>query len=109
MTDEKKTPKIYVFCNNKGCKDTGSGSFRGWHNMQALAEDGTGLAGHLCSNHAFARHDMGIDANGWNRDLYAKHYPDGFEVVWVADPEKHEGLQAALARPDPNAKETANA
>ncbi len=67
-------PKIFVFC--QGCQP-------GWHYHTALAEDGTAIAGHVCSHHGFAMHDMGVDENGWKRDLYAKHYPDGFEVVYV--------------------------
>lgn len=84
-------PKIFVFCN--GCSP-------GWHNFVALAEDGAGLAGHVCSDHGYARHDMGIDEDRWKRDLYAAHYPDGFEVVYVevrgkADFQAHPGLVAA--------------
>ena len=81
-------PKIFVFCNS--CAPQ-------WHSMLALAEDGTALAGHLCSDHGFASHDMGIHENGWKRDLYEAHYPDGFEVVWVEDFHAHEGLQKAAA------------
>jgi hypothetical protein len=84
-------PKIYVFCNN--CSP-------GWHSMVAVAEDGTHLAGHICSNHGYANHDMGISATGWKRDKYAAHYPDGFEVVGVEDPKpgQHAGLDEALRR-----------
>jgi hypothetical protein len=62
----------------------------------ALAEDGTGLANHLSSSAAYARHDMGLTSN-WKHDTYAKHYPDGYLLEWVDDPETHEGYQAALA------------
>lgn len=87
--------KIYVFCNNRGCDGRGD-----WHEMAAYAEDGTYLAGHLCSHHGWAAHDMGIHPDGWKRDLYAAHYPDGFEVVWVQEPATHEGLQAAFRLAD---------
>jgi hypothetical protein len=90
--DSTAKPKIFVFCNQKGCRGQGQ-----WHNMLALAEDGTGLAAHACSSHAWAFHDMGIHPDGWKRDLYAKHYPDGFDVVWVDDPDTHEGFKAACA------------
>jgi hypothetical protein len=90
-SEQKRLPIIYVFCNNKGCNGSGD-----WHNMLALAEDGTGLAGHVCSSHGWAYHDMGINEDGWKRDMYAKHYPQGFVVEWVDDPDTNEGLQAVL-------------
>jgi len=70
-------PKIFVFCNS--CSP-------GWHSMVAIAEDGEVLAGHVCSDHGYANHDMGLTPDGWKRDKYAAHYPDGFEVVGVQDP-----------------------
>jgi hypothetical protein len=90
-------PKIYVFCN--GCS-------RQWHSFVALAEDGTGLTGHICSHHGYAAHDMGVipeSEGGWKHDIYAKHYPDGYEVEYVevtskADADRHPGLVAAFAK-----------
>ena len=82
------TPKIYVFCNS--CSHE-------WHSFMAIAEDGTYLGGHICSSHCFAAHDMGVIETGWKRDVYAKHYPEGFHVVLVDDPKTHSGLQAAYA------------
>lgn len=93
--------KVYVFCNTMDCeKDTGD-----WHSMVAIAEDGVCLAGHICSHHGYAAYDMGIVENGRKRDLYAAHYPDGFEVVWVPPDavETHAGLQAAFAASDAKA------
>lgn len=81
-------PKIFVFCNS--CSHE-------WHVMWAIAEDGEALASHVCSHHGFAAHDMGINENGWKRELYEAHYPDGFEVVWVEDPLNHEGWKKAAA------------
>ena len=81
-------PKIYVLCNS--CAPQ-------WHAAMAMAEDGTCLAAHVCSSHGFIPHDMGIDEDGWKRDLYAKHYPGGFEVEWVEKPREHAGLMAAYA------------
>lgn len=93
-------PKIFVFCNS--CSP-------GWHQATALSEDGHFLAGHVCSDHGFIPHDMGVEVGGWKRDEYAKHYPDGFEVVLVEDPRTHEGVKAAhekhLALPDPEAEQ----
>jgi len=81
-------PKIFVWCNS--CSHE-------WHSAAAMAEDGTSLAGHVCSSHGFIPHDMGIDEDGWKRDIYDRHYPDGYEVVWVEDAKTHDGLQAAYA------------
>jgi len=69
-------PKIFVFCNS--CQPD-------WHNVQALSEDGCFITGHICSNHCFIPHDMGLEPNGWKRDIYDKHYPEGYEVVWIED------------------------
>ena len=88
------TPRIYVFCNSGDCRRPGCD----WHTMLAIAEDGHCLASHVCSHHAYAAHDMGIDENGWERDKYAAHYPDGFEVVWVENPETDPDLSAAYAK-----------
>lgn len=92
------TPKIFVFCNTANCERPGCD----WHSMVALAEDGACLAGHICSHHGFAAHDMGIHPDGWKRERYAKHYPDGFDVVWVEsnDIDTHPGLQAAFRAAD---------
>ena len=97
-------PKIFVFCN--GCSPQ-------WHHFVGIAEDGSALAGHICSHHGYAPHDMGVIENGWKREIYAAHYPDGFEVEYVevttvADIEKHAGLVAALAKCDAKAEAVAS-
>ena len=71
-------PIIYVFCNTK-CEGRGD-----WHEMIAVDDaTGEGLAGHVCSHHGWAAHDMGIDEDGWKRDIYAKRHPGGFVVRWT--------------------------
>lgn len=80
-------PKIYVFVNGRFAN--------GDVISQAIAEDGTPLGSHLSSNESFAKHDMGITST-WKHEHYAAHYPDGFDVVWVDDEEKCEGLDHAL-------------
>jgi len=97
------TPKIFVFCNTKDCQ-VGAAD---WHSMIAIAEDGTFLAGHICSHHAFAEHDMGIVEGGRKRDLYAAHYPQGFEVVWVEDATNSKELDAAYEKNQAKAKQAA--
>lgn len=82
MTDEmKRKPKIFLWCEpfNGGRP----GDVIGW----ALAEDGEGLASHWSSSETFAKHDMGLTSN-WKHEGYAKHYPDGYELVWLDDPLK---------------------
>lgn len=79
-------PRIYTFCNS--CSPE-------WHGALALAEDGTCLAEHLCSNHGWIYHDLGVNEDGRNRDKYAEHYPDGFVVEFVENPKEHPGVQAA--------------
>lgn len=81
-------PKIYAFSNCGG----GDGS------AVALAEDGTCVGGHWCSNEGWIPHDLGVTSD-WHHEDYAKHYPDGFEVVFVAheDIDGHAELNKALA------------
>lgn len=81
-------PKIYAFSNTL----TG-----GDGQAVALAEDGTILATHWCSNETWVPHDLGVTSD-WKHDQYRAHYPDGYEVVFVAsvDFDAHEGLQTAL-------------
>jgi hypothetical protein len=81
--------KVYAFQNFVG---GGEGPGIG------IAEDGTVLAEHWSSNPYWAEHDLGARSN-WKHELYAAHYPEGFEVEFVpADKvDAHEGLQRALA------------
>ena len=54
----------------------------------ALCEDGTNLASHLCSDEYYVPHDMGMGDSIWKHETYDKHYPDGYELVWVGEIEK---------------------
>lgn len=94
-------PKIYVFCNQKGC--TGGGD---WHNGAAIAEDGTFLQGHVSSNHSFLRHDLGGEKHGWKRENYDKHYPDGYEIVFLFHENGDDvaGVLASLPNPEAEPK-----
>ena len=85
------TPKIFVFCNGCQAED--------WHVAQALAEDGHFLAAHICSDHGWIPHDMGITSD-WKHDSYQVHYPEGYELVLVAKTEvkTHEGIKAAYTK-----------
>jgi hypothetical protein len=92
MPDEMKLPKIYVFSNVRG---GGDGV------CYAMAEDGTVLGSHYCSNESFARGDLGV-IPGTRQDRheshYAKHYPNGYEMEFVhsSSIDIHAGLQAAF-------------
>jgi hypothetical protein len=85
--DSMNTPKIYGFVN---------GGSPGWYNVAAVTEDGLCVAGHLCSHPSYGQHDIGVTSN-WKHEIYRKHYPDGFDVEWVADVSAHEGIQRAFA------------
>jgi hypothetical protein len=86
MSDRK--PRIFAFVN---------GGIPGLLHVVALAEDGSCLAGHGSSNVEWARHDIGIGSD-WKHDLYAAHYPAGYEVEWVDDPPSHPECAAAIAK-----------
>lgn len=68
------TPRIYCWVN--------AGRGTDMQMVVAMAEDGTGLAGHLSSHEDWAKHDIGVTSD-WKHEVYREHYPDGFEVVWV--------------------------
>jgi hypothetical protein len=82
-------PKIFLWCVPGGWRN---GDVIGY----ALAEDGKGLASHLSSSEDFSKHDMGLTSN-WKHEAYQAHYPDGFELEWVADFENNEAFKAAFA------------
>lgn len=85
-------PKIYVWCNS--CSPECPVSFL--HSIMAMTEDGTYIAGHVCSSHGFIHHDMGFTGD-WKHDHYDEHYPDGWELEFVesADVKSHKGVQKA--------------
>jgi hypothetical protein len=61
----------------------------------ALAEDGGCLAVHLSSNGTWSKQDM-IDS-GWKDKDYKKHYPDGYELVWLDGNPSGEAFEKAFA------------
>ena len=78
-----------IYCFNNG------GSY-GWMAAVAIAEDGNVLAGHICSNESYMRHDLGIGSN-WKHENYDKHYGVGnWELEWVSNLDDHVGFQEAL-------------
>ena len=65
-----------------------------------IAEDGTALGGHACSNEGYMPHDLGIlDGSRPDRhEKFREHYPDGYRMDFVSydDAATHEGLQKAF-------------
>lgn len=80
-------PKIFAFSNVRG----------GDVQAYGMAEDGTILADHWCSNEAWVPNDLGV-TSGRKHEEYRKHYPDGFEVEFVLASEvlTHAGLKRAF-------------
>jgi hypothetical protein len=70
-------PKIFLFIEG----ENNWGVF-----PSALAEDGHCLAGYCSSNKSFAMHDIGFNST-WKHDNYKKHYPNGYELVWLESDE----------------------
>lgn len=64
--------------------------------VTALADDGHGLAQHLCSHQRYARHDIGMDST-WKHEHYDAHFGAGnWQLEWVDDVKTHPGWRAAL-------------
>ena len=82
--------KIFVFVN------TGytSGDVSGY----ALCEDGYVLTSHFSSNEPWFKHDMGITGD-WKHDNYKKHCPEGYELIWIEDPQREfENKESELSK-----------
>lgn len=85
-----KLPIIYGF-NNGGSK--------GMLHAQLLAEDGTALGGHACSNECYMEHDLGIleGTRPDRHETFKKHYPEGYKMKFVSsnDVKNNKGLMKA--------------
>jgi hypothetical protein len=85
-------PVIYGFNN---------GGSSGWYSACLIAQDGTGLGGHVCSAEGYMWHDLGI-LEGTRPDRhedFSRHYPDGYRMEFVSydvvRDRSHEGLEEA--------------
>lgn len=83
-------PVIYGFNN---------GGSPGWYNAVLLAEDGTGLGGHLCSHEGYMEGNLGI-LEGTRPDRhegFRTHYPEGYRMEFIASEhlEGHEAFNKA--------------
>jgi hypothetical protein len=85
------TKKIYAFSNIVGGGDGVA---------YAMAEDGTVLGSHWCSNEGYVLMDLGVmpGSRPDRHETYRKHYPDGYEMEFVRSSEvkTHPGLVEAF-------------
>lgn len=91
---EAELPVIYGLCN---------GGSHDWLQALAIAEDGTSLGGHICSNEAYMPHDLGIiEGSRLDRheESYKPHYPEGYrmEFVWRKGIDTHVKLQEVVKK-----------
>jgi len=70
--------KIYAFINSKCSFGV---------NVLALSEGGEVLTRHTSSSKGWAKHDIGITSD-WKHKIYDEKYPEGWELIWVDDPEE---------------------
>lgn len=87
----EELPVIYGFNN---------GGPRGFMSACLIAEDGTGLGGHICSSEGYMPHDLGL-VEGSRPDRHEKfrdYYPHGYRMAWVPYNEVRgcAGLMAAI-------------
>lgn len=83
-------PVIYGFNN-------GGGPY--FLSAQLLAEDGTGLGGHACSDEGYMEADLGVleGTRPDRHETFRKHYPDGYRMDFVpaAEVKGHAALNEA--------------
>ena len=81
-----------------------NGGPRNFKQAALVAEDGTGLGGHLCSSEGYMRHDLGIlkGSRPDRHEGFVKHYPDGYRMDFVGEEDVMEktniALEAAIKR-----------
>lgn len=61
--------------------------------VQAIAEDGEVLAGHLSSNIGFAKLDI---QHASKVEKYKAKYHGGYDLEWIDDVSNHKGIQRAF-------------
>ena len=84
-------PIIFGFNNGGG---------NGTYYAQLIAEDGTPLGSHICSNESFMLGDLGIlkGSRSDRHEGFQKHYPDGYKMEFVShkDVPSHTKLQESF-------------
>lgn len=94
-------PKIFVFCTGRVPADLRRGTGANILNRlvgKAVAEDGTELGGRFSSTTRWLKLDMGIHSSCGLHEKYAAHYPNGYELVWLDEPDASPELRAAVKR-----------
>lgn len=88
----EQLPVIYGFNNSPINNER-------WYDGVILAEDGTCLGGHICSDPAYMPGDLGmLEGVGTKQLTFRAHYPAGYRTEFVHDPLDHKGLDAAYVR-----------
>lgn len=86
----EELPSIYGYNN---------GGSVGWLQATLIAEDGTYLGGHICSDEGYMYHDLGIleGARPDRHEEFKAHYPNGYRMDFITYSEAaaHEGLKRA--------------
>lgn len=82
-------PKIYILAG------VSIGTTRTMN--KAIAEDGETVAQGESPSLMRAHHDMGL-TSGHGHAFYAKKYPDGYDLEFVSEPDRHDGLKRAIRR-----------
>lgn len=89
----EELPTIYGF-NNGGPPD--------WLEGVVLAEDGTYLGSHICSNESYMPLDLGVleDTRPDLHETFRVHYPEGYRMEFVPGSEvkSHPELCAAFTK-----------
>lgn len=80
MTDHpvKPLPKVYVFVDQYDLWGTGNVG------AMALAEDGTIIGTHICSDESWIAHDL--VERPYREAAIRAHYPDGCQLVYAPPP-----------------------
>ena len=99
-------PIIFGFNNGSAF-----GYFPGLVHGLLLAEDGTRLGDHVCSEEAFIPHDLAVrkGSREFRHETFRKHYPDGYRMVFVSygavqsTPKLMTAIRAAAERDDAEA------
>lgn len=66
----------------------------GYVAVEAIGEDGVVLAGHISSSVEWAKIEIEYPTK---LRRYEEHFPEGYELEWVDDPENHSGVKKAFA------------
>lgn len=89
LGDAKPPVNLYVFVNGQPFDKDG-------HVATVLSDRGDFLLDHIVEKVSDAPHFMGIGSN-IHHDIYKEYAPEGYVLVWVAEPLTAPDVQAAYA------------